>query len=69
MVDAWHAIGARRALEEYEGVVLVAVVQTLLEGVVVLPVLADLVGCLCEIQLFILLIVLLHLRKFLKPQR
>ena len=61
MVDARYAIGTRRTFEEHESIVLVAVIKTLLEGVIFLPVFADFISCLGEIQLFILFVILLHL--------
>ncbi len=64
MVDAWGAVGARRTFEKYKGVVLVAVVQTLLEGVVGFPKTADVVSCLSEIQLFIFLVAVFHKMDF-----
>ena len=60
MVDARGAVGARRSFEEHKGVVLVAVVKAFLEGVVLFPITADFIGCLCEIQLFIFLVVVVH---------
>jgi hypothetical protein len=61
MVDARGAVGARRTFEEHEGIVLVAVVKALLEGVVVFSKLPDGISCLGEIQLFIFLVVAVHI--------
>ena len=71
MVDAWGAVRTRRTFEEHEGIILVAVIQTLLEGVVFFPILADGIGCLSEIQLFIFLVVVFHktLYSYFKAQK